>query len=121
MNMLFFAASALLCGGILLSMKIHSIVAVMICFVGVACGMAMVNNVITSMFALDHRRFLNAGFAAGLLNTFCYIGSTTTSYSLGAVSQNHGWNAVFMIMLSVCIAASVICFIGVITGKKVRK
>ena len=121
MNMMFFAVSALLCGGILLSLRLGSIVIIMICFIGVACGMAMVNNVITSMFALDHRKLLNAGFAAGLLNTFCYIGSTATSYSLGAVSQNHGWNAVFMIMLTVCIAASVICFIGVITGKKVKQ
>lgn len=121
MNMIFFAVSALLCGGILLSLRLNSIVAVMICFIGVACGMAMVNNVITSMFALDHRRLLNAGFAAGLLNTFCYIGSTATSYSLGAVSQSYGWNAVFIIMLTVSAVASVVCLVGVMMGKKVKK
>ncbi len=121
MNLIFFIFSALLCSGILLSLKMHSIVAVMACFIGVACGMAMINNVITSMFALDHRRMLNAGFAAGLLNTFCYIGSTTTSYTLGAVSQAHGWNAVFIIMLAVCIVAGGICLAGLLAEKKMKE
>ena len=121
MNMIFFAVSALLCAGILLSLKLNSIVAIMICFIGVACGMSMINNVITSMFALDYRRLLNAGFAAGLLNTFCYIGSTTTSYTLGAVSQSYGWNAVFFIMLAICIAAAAICFTGLLTERKMKE
>lgn len=121
MNLIFFIFSACLCGGILVSLKIHSIIAIMICFICVACGMAMINNVITSMFALDYRRMLNAGFAAGLLNTFCYIGSTTTSYTLGAVAQSKGWNAVFFIMLLVCLAASAVCLAGVISEKKIGK
>ena len=121
MNCIMFAFSALICGGILLSMRIHSLSAVMICFICVACAMAMINNVVTSMFALDNRRLLNAGFAAGLLNTFCYIGSTTTTYALGAVSQTSGWNAVFAIMLAVCAAASVICFAGNIIHKRMEK
>ena len=118
MNMIFYAVSALLCAGILFSLKIRSLPAIMICFIGVACGMAMINNVITSMFALDYRQSLNAGFAAGLLNTFCYIGSTTTTYTLGAVSQSKGWNAVFVIMLTVCIAAAVICLAGLVAERK---
>ena len=112
MNMIFFAVSAILCAGILFSLKISSLAAIMVCFIGLACAMAMINNVITSMFALDNRAVLNAGFAAGLLNTFCYIGSTVTSYSLGAVSQAKGWNAVFVIMLIVCTAAAVIGLAG---------
>lgn len=121
MNLIFYFFSAVLCTGILLSLKYHSIVAIMLCFIGVACGMAMINNVITSMFALDHRKLLNAGFAAGLLNTFCYIGSTATSYTLGAVSQSFGWNAVFIIMLCVCFVASTVCLIGFINEKKMKK
>ena len=121
MNMIFYAVSAILCAGVLLSLKIRSLPAIMICFIGVACGMAMINNVITSMFALDYRKSLNAGFAAGLLNTFCYIGSTTTTYTLGAVSQSRGWNAVFIIMLAVCIAAAVICLAGLIAERKHKK
>lgn len=121
MNCIFYIFSATLCCGILLSMKIHNIVTIMICFICVACGMSMINNVITSMFALDYRRMLNAGFAAGLLNTFCYVGSTVTSYTLGAVSQNFGWNAVFIIMLAVCVAAAVICFGGILSERKMKE
>ena len=73
------------------------------------------------MFALDYRRLLNAGFAAGLLNTFCYIGSTVTSYTLGAVSQARGWNAVFIIMLAVCVVAAVICLAGIISERKMKE
>lgn len=121
MNMIFYAVSAILCAGVLFSLKIGSLPAIMVCFIGVACGMAMINNVITSMFALDYRKSLNAGFAAGLLNTFCYIGSTTTTYTLGAVSQSKGWNAVFIIMLTVCIAAAVICSAGLIAERKQKE
>ncbi len=121
MNFIMFAISALICGGILISMKIHSLIMIMLCFICVACCMAMINNVITSMFALDNRKLLNAGFAAGLLNTFCYVGSTVTSYSLGAVSQAKGWNAVFIIMLIVCAAASITCLAGNIIQKRCEK
>ncbi len=121
MNFIFYLFSAILCGGILLSLKYHSIVTVMICFICVACGMAMINNVITSMFALDYRSQLNAGFAAGLLNTFCYIGSTATSYTLGTVAQSSGWNAVFIIMLCVCLGAGAICFAGMLSEKKIKE
>lgn len=120
MNLIFYFISASLCAGIIISLKIHSIVLIMLCFVGVACGMAMINNVITSMFALDYRKKLNAGFAAGLLNTFCYVGSTVTSYSLGAVSQSYGWNAVFCIMLCICLVAGAVCCIGYISEKKMK-
>ncbi len=118
MNMIFYAVSAVLCAGIIFSLKIRSLPMIMLCFIGVACTMAMINNVITSMFALDYRRSLNAGFAAGLLNTFCYVGSTTTTYVLGSVSQKSGWNTVFIIMLAVCISASIICFTGFAAKRK---
>ncbi|MEE1010855.1 MAG: MFS transporter [Acutalibacteraceae bacterium] len=121
MNMIFYIFSALLCSGILLSLKFKSVVFIMICFICVACGMAMINNVITSMFALDYRKLLNAGFAAGLLNTFCYIGSTITSYALGSVAENKGWNAVFVIMLLVCISAAAVCFAGLLSERKMKK
>ena len=121
MNLIFYFISAVLCAGILISLKIHSIVSIMLCFIGVACGMAMINNVITSMFALDYRQKLSAGFAAGLLNTFCYVGSTATSYTLGAVSQSFGWNAVFTIMLCVCLVAGIVCCAGFISEKKMKK
>lgn len=121
MNFLFFAATSLSFAAIIVSFRLHSLPAIMVCFIAVACLMAMSNNVITSMFALDNRSVLNAGFAAGLLNTFCYVGSTITTYSLGAISQAKGWNSVFIIMLSVCIIATVTCLIGFAAERKIKK
>ncbi len=117
MNMLFFAASAVLCAGILLSLRLHSIMLIMLCFIGVSCTMAMINNVITSVFPLDLRHVMSAGFAAGLLNTFCYVGSTTASYSLGAISQSNGWTPVFVLMLAVCLAAGAVCVVTAVRKK----
>ena len=43
----------------------------------------------------------NSGLLAGLLNGCCYLGSTISSYGLGAVADNFGWRAVFVFLLTV--------------------
>ena len=121
MNLLLFAISAGLCAGLVLALRIHSIIFIMLCFIGVSCLMAMVNNVITSVFPLDNRNLISSGFSAGLLNTFCYVGSTVTSYSLGAVSQRSGWSTAFVIMLVVCAAAAAVCAVSVMFVSRKRK
>ena len=120
MNLILYVFSAVLCLSIILFLRIHKIVPIMICFMLTSATMAMVNNVITSMFPLDRRAVINSGFAAGLLNTFCYVGSTVTAYSLGAVSEKSGWNSVFIIMLAVSLAAALISCVGSIYDKKHR-
>ena len=120
MNALMYGVSALLCGGIMFFLKIHNIVLIMVCFIATSAVMAMINNVITSMFPLDRRKLMGSGFAAGLLNTFCYVGSTITSYGLGFVSENKGWNAAFIIMLIISGAACVVSLIGVGFDKKIK-
>ncbi len=112
LNLIFFFVSSILCVGILISLKQHSFVLIMLCFMGIAALMAMVNNVITSLFPLDNRKMIDAGFTAGFLNTFCYVGSTITSYYLGSVAQTQGWNVTFTIMLLVCVAAVLISLLG---------
>ena len=121
MDVVFYLGSVVTCGGIILSMRAHNAVLLIALFALTACLMSMVNNVITSVFPLDMRSVLPSGFLAGLLNTFCYVGSTLTSYSLGAVAQSKGWNAVFVIMLAVCAAASVISFAGMLLERKNKK
>lgn len=120
MDALFFGITSVMFGGIMMALKIHSIVLMMILFICVACLMAMVNNVITSVFPLDSRKVLGSGFLAGLLNTFCYVGSTITSYSLGAVSQSGGWNKVFIIMFAACAAATIVSLAGIAADKKLK-
>ena len=118
MNLALYVISAALCCGILFFLKIHNIILIMLCFIAASAVMAMVNNVITSMFPLDNRKLMGSGFAAGLLNTFCYAGSAVTSYSLGAVSERGGWNPVFIIMLAVSAVAAAISFAGMAADRK---
>jgi sugar phosphate permease len=118
MNMAFYVIGVAVCSGILFTLKIKNLALLMILFTLTACLMSMINNVITSIFPLDMRRKLGSGFLAGLVNSFCYVGSTVTSYSLGSVAQTRGWNMVFVIMLCVCAAAAVASLIGIIFERK---
>ncbi len=118
LNFMLFGIASVFCGGILFSLKIHSFPLIMGCFMAVAFIMAGVNNVITSVFPLDNRKSIDAGFSAGFLNTFCYVGSTITSYALGSISQAKGWTATFTVMLIVSITAAVICSLGFLNKKK---
>lgn len=73
------------------------------CFGVVAMLMSAVNGVITSMIPLYMREKLgNSGMIAGVLNGFCYVGSTISSYGLGALAEGNGWTAVFVLFIVLC-------------------
>ena len=80
-------------------------------FALIACLMAGVNNIITSMIPLEMNEKVNSGKLAGLLNGFCYLGSTLSAYGLGTVADLYGWSAVFSTLLIILIS---VCLIGVI-------
>lgn len=63
--------------------------------------MHAVNNAITSMAPLYMRDQIDSGLLAGLLNGFCYVGSTVSSYGLGSVADRFGWNGVFSLLLAI--------------------
>ena len=73
--------------------------------------MSGVNNVITSMAPLYWKDKVNSGKIAGILNGFCYLGSTLSSYGLGLVSDMGGWNAVLILLLSLCILCVIMAVI----------
>lgn len=60
------------------------------------------NSLITSIYPLFMRGRVNSGLIAGVLNGFCYLGSTISSYGLGAIADNFGWRAVFFVLLGFC-------------------
>ena len=78
------------------------------CFAIVSCLMAGVNNVITSMVPLNLKDKVNSGKIAGILNGFCYLGSTISSFGLGVIADNFGWNSVLYLLLSIAILVVVI-------------
>lgn len=66
------------------------------------------NSLITSIFPLFMRGKVNSGLFAGVLNGFCYVGSTISSYGLGAIADNFGWTAVFMTLIGFIVAAFIV-------------
>ena len=69
----------------------------------VSCLMAGVNNVITSMAPLYWKEKVNSGMMAGILNGFCYLGSTLSAYGLGLIADMGGWNLVFWVLFGLCV------------------
>lgn len=99
---LVFALIALFIGAILFSMKLE-LAAVMLGSLLVAHFLAStLGSLVTSIFPMFMRGKVNSGMIAGVINGFCYLGSTISSYGLGAIADRHGWTAVFWTLLGVC-------------------
>jgi OPA family glycerol-3-phosphate transporter-like MFS transporter len=110
-GLLFGAASALLAvaAGALSSLYLPVMMAIL---VGIACLMAAVNNVLTSMVPLAFREHADSGFLAGLINTFCYGGSMASAVWIGRVADRGGWNSVFLWLTGVSLVAVVVSLAG---------
>lgn len=83
-----------------------------VCFGIVMCLMHGVNNIVTSIAPLSMRDKTEPGKVAGILNGFCYLGSTISSYGLGIIADNWGWQKVFILLFSlsgICAVVGVLC------------
>jgi len=86
-----------------------SLLFITICFFAIiSCLMAGVNNVITSMVPLHLKDKVNSGKLAGILNGFCYLGSTLSSFGLGAIADKFGWKIVLYVLLTIAIIVTII-------------
>ena len=100
-TVLFTASSVVIIG--IMTLGSQSAVMMILCFGIVLCLMHGVNNVVTSIAPLKMRDKMNPGKTAGILNGFCYLGSTISSYGLGMIADNWGWTSVFMLLLVMCV------------------
>lgn len=75
------------------------------------------NSLITSIFPMFMRERLNSGLYSGVLNGFCYLGSTISAYGLGIIADNFGWTSVFLFLMGVC---AVVCVVWCGYGFKKR-
>ena len=66
------------------------------------------NSLITSIFPIFMREKVNSGLFAGVLNGFCYVGSTISSYGLGLIADNFGWISVFWLLIGCCFFAGMV-------------
>lgn len=114
---LLFLISAVLMGVVIGFISTPYLIITIVCFAIVSCLMAGVNNVITSMVPLSMKGDMNSGKMAGILNGFCYLGSTLSSYGLGVIADAFGWVAVFVTLLGVSVFVITIGCIYIIHNK----
>lgn len=66
------------------------------------------NSLVTSIFPMFMREKVNSGLFAGILNGFCYVGSTISSYGLGLIADKFGWISVFWLLIGCCFFAGIV-------------
>lgn len=118
LNGIFYLGAIILSGLIIFTLNLKSVPLTLALFCGTACLMAAINNVITSVVPLYSRDKIDSGLSAGLLNTFCYVGSTLATSLLGKIADTKGWNDVFICILIFTVVAFTACFISVIFKRK---
>ncbi len=112
------AIIALVIGALSLNQFIITIVGFAIaCFLVASC-----NSLITSIFPLFMKDKINSGRIAGVLNGFCYVGSTISTYGLGLLADvSGGWNTVFGLLFGVCMFIVLMAAIYVLVKKFITK
>ena len=118
LNGIFYFSAIVLAGLIILTLNLRSVPLTLALFAATACTMAAINNVITSIVPLYSRDKIDSGLSAGLLNTFCYVGSTMSTSLLGKIADTKGWNDVFVCILIFTIVAFSACLVSVVIKKK---
>ena len=120
LNGIFYFATIIFVGFIILTLNLKSVPLTLALFSGIACLMSAINNVITSIVPLYSRDKIDSGLMAGLLNTFCYVGSTLATSLLGRIADTKGWNDVFVCILIFTVVSFVVCCASVVLKKKIR-
>lgn len=105
LSSIFFLVSAVFIGIVILFLPTGWFIVTLGSFGVVSCLMAGVNNVIINMVPLYWKEKINSGLLAGVLNGFCYLGSTLSAYGLGLIADFGGWYAVFWALFIVCMIA----------------
>ena len=108
LSAILFLLSALLIGLVILFLPTGFVVVTLGSFGIISCLMSGVNNIITSMVPLHWKDKINSGMLAGVLNGFCYLGSTLSSYGLGVIADAKGWEVVFLTLLVLCVVTVVV-------------
>lgn len=105
---IWYLLTVLCIGIVVLFVQSHFWWVILLAFGLISLFMHAVNNAITSMAPLYMRDQMDSGLLAGLLNGFCYVGSTVSSYGLGTVADSFGWNGVFLLLLVIsCVPAAI--------------
>ena len=118
LNGIFYSGTLILTVLIIVTVNLKSVPLTLALFAGIACLMSAVNNVITSVVPLYSREKIDSGLSAGLLNTFCYVGSTLSTTLLGKIADTKGWNQVFICILIFTAVSFALCALSAVFTKK---
>jgi OPA family glycerol-3-phosphate transporter-like MFS transporter len=112
-----FASSGVIIALVIVGFESGQWILSLVGFTVVSLLVSSCNSLITSIFPLFMKGKINSGLIAGVLNGFCYVGSTLSTYGLGLIADNYGWTAVFWTLLLACVAV----VIGAIVYFIIRK
>ena len=107
-GILFFLTAALCFSVPYLTAQQSYWVLAIVCLAVVNCFMTGINNLITAVVPLSMRGRISAGVLAGLFDGSCYVGSAISTYGIGAIAENTGWNAVFYLFAACACASALI-------------
>ena len=107
-------AMGIVVGIVMGGISIESVLIMLVGMIIVSFFASSLNSLITSIFPMFMRENINSGLWAGVLNGFCYVGSTISSYGLGVIADHFGWSAVFLCLLIACVLIIVVCLIGIL-------
>lgn len=97
----YFALSAVLLGAVLPLLNTSLYVLVVICFAAVMFLSHGANNILTNVAPLSLRNQVDSGKLAGIIDGFCYVGSSISTYGLGAIADSFEWTGVSISLLIV--------------------
>lgn len=112
-----FLFSGAVIGAVIGGFSLNSFALTLVGFAVVSLLVSSCNSLITSIFPLFMKGRVNSGLIAGVLNGFCYLGSTLSTYVLGWIADCHGWMTVFWVLLFVCGAVVALAFVYMVVRK----
>lgn len=105
---LIFAIMGIIILAIIGSLSVKNVLIMLLGLVVVNLFASSLNSLITSIFPMFMRDKVNSGMFAGILNGFCYVGSTISSYGLGFIAEHFGWSSVFWTLLGFCVIVAIV-------------
>lgn len=115
--LLFFAGMCAFLGGTILAMRGGNTVLLLV-FAGCAiCLASGVNTILITMLPFAMRNKVNSGLLAGLLNSAAYVGVAASTYGMGWIADQGGWNQVFLVLFFLTAGSVVLSVVNLFFGK----
>ena len=107
------ALMLLLTAAFCLPLPLSSVMVLSALLMGFACaGLYGLNPLLTALIPLEYDKVGRIGLAAGLVDSFIYIGSALAGVLGGTVSQHFGANGLFVSWMLTAVLSAALCFLS---------